>query len=67
LVNLKKIYVYLSDRYPDKGYLEMKWNQEQIGIIKNYFNDKPVFKANVFGSYVTEQINPDSDIDISYF
>jgi len=42
----------------------MKLNQEQIRIIKNYFKDKPVFKAYVFGSYVSDHINPDSDIDI---
>jgi len=42
----------------------MKLSQQQIRLIQNYFKDKPVFKAYLFGSYVSDHVNPDSDIDI---
>ncbi len=39
-------------------------NKEQINIISNYFKDQPVNKAYVFGSYVRNEENTESDIDI---
>ncbi|HDQ45773.1 MAG TPA: nucleotidyltransferase [bacterium] len=42
----------------------MKLNPKQIRLIQNYFKDKPVFRAYLFGSYVSGHVNPDSDIDI---
>jgi predicted nucleotidyltransferase len=39
-------------------------NKEQINIISNYFKDKPVNKAYIFGSYIRNEENTNSDIDI---
>ncbi len=39
-------------------------NKKQINIISNYFKDKPVNKAYVFGSYIRNEENAESDIDI---
>ena len=33
-------------------------------IISDYFQNKPVLKAYLFGSYVREQANEQSDVDI---
>lgn len=37
---------------------------ENIKILKEYFKDKPVLKAFLFGSTVKEKYRDDSDIDI---
>ncbi len=42
----------------------MKLNAEQTDIIKNYFTTKPVLKAYLFGSYLRDEADADSDIDI---
>lgn len=39
-------------------------NKKQINIISNYFKDKPVNKAYLFGSQIRNDSNPESDIDI---
>lgn len=38
--------------------------QSEINLIREYFKDKPVLKVYLFGSYVRNQANIDSDIDI---
>ena len=38
--------------------------QDEINLISDYFKDKPVLKAYLFGSHVRNQSNIDSDIDI---
>ncbi len=38
--------------------------QREINLISNYFRDKPVLKAYLFGSHVRNQSKGDSDIDI---
>lgn len=35
-----------------------------IPVIKNYFKDKPVLRAWIFGSYSRGEDTPESDIDI---
>jgi uncharacterized protein len=42
----------------------MKLQQSQIDIIKGYFQDKPIFSAYLFGSYVRGEATIHSDIDI---
>ncbi|MCP4456477.1 MAG: nucleotidyltransferase [Cytophagales bacterium] len=42
----------------------MKLSQEQEKLIANYFQDKPVLKAYVFGSYSRNEADENSDIDI---
>jgi len=42
----------------------MKLQQEYIDRIKNFFKNKPVLKAYLFGSYSREDANENSDIDI---
>jgi uncharacterized protein len=37
---------------------------ENIDLIRNYFHDKPVRKAFLFGSYSRGDVSPDSDVDI---
>lgn len=39
-------------------------SKTQIDTISDYFKDKPVNRAYIFGSHVREDSNPDSDIDI---
>ncbi len=39
-------------------------SKKQINIISNYFKDKPVNKAYLFGSQIRNESNPESDIDI---
>ena len=39
-------------------------SKKQINIISNYFKDKPVNKAYLFGSQFRNESNPESDIDI---
>ena len=42
----------------------MKLSQEQIEQIGNYFADKPVLKAYVFGSFARGDADEKSDIDL---
>ncbi|OOG77628.1 nucleotidyltransferase family protein [Algoriphagus sp. A40] len=42
----------------------MKLASKQLSKIKKYFETKPVLKAYLFGSYVREMANAESDIDI---
>lgn len=42
----------------------MKLSDEDIKIIKEYFQDKPVLKAFLFGSFSRGDALDDSDIDI---
>jgi len=42
----------------------MKLSQQNILKIRNYFRDKPVFKAYLFGSQIRNEAKSDSDIDI---
>lgn len=38
--------------------------QNEINLISEYFKDKPVLKAYLFGSYSRSQTTPESDVDI---
>ena len=42
----------------------MKVEEENIKILKEYFRDKPVLRAFIFGSFIKESFSEDSDIDI---
>lgn len=42
----------------------MKIDQKNIKSIRQYFKNKPVLKAYIFGSVVKNEQNEDSDIDI---
>jgi predicted nucleotidyltransferase len=42
----------------------MKLSNEEIIAIREYFRDKPVLKAFLFGSFSREEALDDSDIDI---
>jgi predicted nucleotidyltransferase len=42
----------------------MKISESQLLLLKNYFRDKPVFKAYLFGSYVRDEADSFSDVDI---
>lgn len=42
----------------------MKLEASQIETIKNYLKTRPVLKAYLFGSYVREEADDQSDIDI---
>lgn len=42
----------------------MKLTNEDIKAIRDYFQDKPVLKAFLFGSFSREEALEDSDIDI---
>lgn len=42
----------------------MKLSPEEIVAIREYFKDKPVLKAFLFGSFAREQALSNSDIDI---
>jgi len=42
----------------------MNLETRQIDIIKKYFKTRPVLKAYLFGSYVRNEANNQSDIDI---
>jgi predicted nucleotidyltransferase len=39
-------------------------SEQHIDYIKNFFSDRPVKKAYVFGSYSRDEADEDSDIDI---
>ena len=43
---------------------QMKLSNEEIKAIREYFQDKPVLKAFLFGSFSREDAVEDSDIDI---
>lgn len=43
---------------------EMKLDSRQISDIGNYFKDKPVLKAYLFGSCARDEADDKSDIDI---
>ena len=42
----------------------MTMSDANVAIIRNYFKDKPVLKAYVFGSYARGDAGIESDIDI---
>jgi predicted nucleotidyltransferase len=42
----------------------MKLTEQQRGIINNFFKDKPVLRAYVFGSYARGDADESSDIDL---
>lgn len=42
----------------------MKLSNRNIDLLIKYFEDKPVFKAYLFGSFARDESNPNSDIDI---
>lgn len=42
----------------------MTLTSDQLDIIQKYFAGKPVLKAFLFGSYVRDEANQDSDVDI---
>lgn len=42
----------------------MTLSDKDVKAIKDYFMDKPVRKAFLFGSYSREEATPDSDVDI---
>ena len=42
----------------------MKLDARQIETIKNYLKTRPVLKAYLFGSYVRDEADDQSDIDI---
>ena len=42
----------------------MNLSQEQRNIINTFFEDKPVIRAFVFGSYARGDANENSDIDL---
>ena len=42
----------------------MTLTKKDINTIKDYFKDKPVLKAFLFGSYVRQEASDTSDIDI---
>jgi uncharacterized protein len=42
----------------------MKLSEQERQIISNYFADKPILRAYVFGSYARGDANEKSDIDL---
>lgn len=42
----------------------MHLNEQQVQTIRNYFQNKPVLKAYLFGSYVRGEAQDKSDVDI---
>lgn len=42
----------------------MKLSEKQLDLIRQYFVDKPVLKAYLFGSYARGEADADSDIDL---
>ena len=42
----------------------MKLSKKDINTIKDYFQDKPVLRAFLFGSFSRKEASEDSDIDI---
>ena len=42
----------------------MKLSTEEINVIKAYFQDKPVLRAFVFGSFSRNEASEESDVDI---
>lgn len=42
----------------------MKLDQKNIELIRAYFEDKPVNRAYLFGSFVRGDAGPESDVDI---
>lgn len=45
-------------------FVKMNISKENIDILQNYFKDKPVFKAFIFGSFARGEANSKSDYDI---
>ena len=54
--------VEIADNNHDES--EMKLDSGQISELGNYFKDKPVLKAYLFGSCARDEANDKSDIDI---
>ena len=44
--------------------IKMKLDSTQISEISDYFKDKPVLKAYIFGSCARDEVDDQSDIDI---
>jgi len=42
----------------------MQLSESQIKSIRNFFVDKPVIRAYLFGSYVRGDASDESDVDI---
>lgn len=42
----------------------MGLSQENIALLENYFKNKPVLKAYVFGSFARGENDQNSDIDL---
>jgi predicted nucleotidyltransferase len=42
----------------------MRLSEKDIKIIQQYFTDKPVKKAFIFGSYARNEADAESDVDI---
>lgn len=42
----------------------MKFSTEDINIIRTYFQDKPVLRAFLFGSFSRNEASEESDVDI---
>jgi predicted nucleotidyltransferase len=42
----------------------MQITNDEISVIKDYFRDKPVLRAFLFGSFSRNEASGDSDIDI---
>jgi len=58
------ICVYLINDLKEKRIKSMKINKTIITKIRNYFADKPVLKAYIFGSYSRNEADRNSDIDL---
>jgi predicted nucleotidyltransferase len=42
----------------------MNLSNYEVGVIQNYFVDKPVLKAFLFGSFARNEGTMESDVDI---
>ncbi|MCB1191998.1 MAG: nucleotidyltransferase domain-containing protein [Leptospiraceae bacterium] len=57
IVNQKAKVVYIDD-------LRILEHSEISEVLNEYFKDKPVIKAYLFGSYARKEAKPESDLDI---
>jgi predicted nucleotidyltransferase len=59
------IFVFIFGIFKNiKTFEEMKMLEQDLKIIRDYFKDKPVRKAYLFGSQVRMDADKNSDIDI---